>query len=204
MAQETERKKPEMDISQTTAPKSDQQNFDDYIGGPKTVTIEKVTAGSLEQPVDVHLVEFPGRPYRPSKSMRRVLVKAWGVESAAYTGRRMTLYGDPEVTFGRDKVGGIKISHMSHIEKRLTLALTVTRGRRAPFNVEPLTDATPVVTNPNAELLAEIAALADKTEGGRKQVAADWAETHKGESLRDTTDLGGLELLRDDLKASAA
>jgi hypothetical protein len=193
-----------MDISQTTAPKSDQQNFDDYIGGPKTVTIEKVTPGSLEQPVDVHLVEFPGRPYRPSKSMRRVLVKAWGIESSAYTGRRMTLYGDPEVTFGRDKVGGIKISHLSHIEERLTLALTVTRGKRAPFNVEPLVDATPVVTNPNAELLAEIGALADKTPGGRKSVAADWAETHEGQSLRDATDLGGLELLRDDLKASAA
>jgi len=193
-----------MDLTASTAPKSDQQNFDDYISGPKTVTIEKVTAGSLEQPIDVHLVEFPGRPYRPSKSMRRVMVKAWGVESAAYTGHRMTLYGDPEVTFGRDKVGGIKISHLSHIEKRLTLALTVTRGRRAPFTVEPLTEATPVVTNPNSELLAEIGALADKTEGGRKAVAADWAETHEGESLRDATDLGGLELLRDDLKASAS
>jgi len=193
-----------MDISQTTAPKSDQQNFDDYIGGPKTVTIEKVTKGSLEQPVDVHLVEFPGRPYKPSKSMRRVLVKAWGVESAAYTGRRMTLYGDPEVTFGRDKCGGIKISHLSHIDKRLTMALTVSRGKRAPFTVEPLTDATPAPTaNPNAELLAEIGALADKTPGGRKQVAADWAETHKGEHLRDATDLGGLELLRDDLKAAS-
>ena len=143
-----------MDISQTTAPKSDQQNFDDYIGGPKTVTIEKVTAGSLEQPVDVHLVEFPGRAYRPSKSMRRVLVKAWGRDSSAYIGRRMTLYGDPEVTFGRDKVGGIKISHLSHIEERLTLALTVTRGRRAPFNVEPLTDATPVPPEPTAEQVA--------------------------------------------------
>lgn len=64
--------------------------------------------------------------------------------------------------------------------------------------------ATPVVTNPNAELLAEIGALADRTQGGRKAVAADWAESHEGESLRDATDLGGLELLRDDLKVSAA
>jgi len=101
-------------------------------------------------------------------------------------------------------VGGIEISHMSHIEERLTVLLTISRGRRGPFNVEPLADTTPVVTNPNTELLAEIGALADKTEGGRKAVAADWAETHEGESLRDATDLGGLELLRDDLKASAA
>jgi len=76
----------------------------------------------------------------------------------------------------------------------------------AQINQHSLTDATPALTKvpSNAELLAEIGALADKTEGGRKQVAADWAETHEGESLRDATDLGGLELLRDDLKASAS
>jgi hypothetical protein len=102
------------------------------------------------------------------------------------------------------KVGGIEIAAMSHIDKPLTLMITRSKGRRESFTVEPLADATPVVTNPNAELLAEIGALADKTEGGRKAVAAGWAETHEGESLRDATDLGGLELLRDDLKASAA
>jgi hypothetical protein len=53
------------------------------------------------------------------------------------------------------------------------------------------------------EMLAEIERLTAETEGGRKQVAADWAETHEGESLRDATDLGGLELLRDDLKAAS-
>ena len=193
-----------MDITETTAPKSDQQNFDDYVAGPRTVTISEVTKGSVEQPVDIGLVEFPGRPYKPSKSMRRVLVAAWGPEASAYVGRKMTLFGDPTVKFGGQVVGGIKIAALSHIDKRMTLSLTTTRGKRAPFNVEPLADATPVVTNPNAELLAEIGALADKTEGGRKAVAAGWAETHEGESLRDATDLGGLELLRDDLKASAA
>lgn len=189
-----------MDISQTTAPKSDQQNFDDYAIGPRTVTVSEVTKGSVEQPVDIGLVEFPGRPYKPSKSMRRVLVAAWGPEASAYAGRRMTLFGDPTVKFGGQVVGGIKIAALSHIDKRMTLSLTTTKGKRAPFTVEPLTDATPVVTNPNAELLAEIGALADQTEGGRKAVAADWAETHEGESLRDATDLGGLELLRDDLR----
>ena len=194
-----------MDISQTTAPKSDQQNFDDYAVGPRTVTVSEVTKGSVEQPVDIGLVEFPGRPYKPSKSMRRVLVKAWGRESDTYPGRRMTLFGDPTVKFGGQVVGGIKISHLSHIDTPMTLSLTTTKGKRAPFTVEPLTEAAPTPTaNPNAELLAEIGALADKTPGGRKSVAADWAETHEGESLRNATDLGGLELLRDDLKASAA
>jgi hypothetical protein len=127
-----------MNIADTTAPKSDQQNFDDYASGPKTVTISEVKAGTAEQPVEIHLVEFPGRPYKPGKSMRRVLVAAWGTESAAYVGRRMTLYGDPDVRFGGQTVGGIRISHLSHIDQTLKVNLTVTRGNRAPFVVEPL------------------------------------------------------------------
>lgn len=127
-----------MDISDTTAPKSDQQNFDDYVGGSKTVTVSEVKSGSAEQPVELHLVEFPGRPYKPGKSMRRVLVAAWGAEASEYVGRKLTLYGDPSIRFGKEQVGGIRIAALSHIEKPLTVSLTVTRGKRAPFVVQPL------------------------------------------------------------------
>jgi hypothetical protein len=137
-----------MDLTEAIAPKSDQLNADDLITGPRTFTIERVTAGTVEQPVDVFLAEFPGRAYRPSKSMRRVMVAAWGKEASEYTGHRLTLYRDPDVKFGADKVGGIKISHLSNIDKRLTIALTVTRGKRAPFTVEPL------ASEPTAEQVA--------------------------------------------------
>lgn len=128
-----------MDISETTAPKSDQQNFDDYLGGPKTVTISEVKKGSAEQPIEVHLVEYPGRPFKPSKSMRRVMVAAWGGEAANYAGRALRLYGDPTVKFGGAEVGGIRISHMSHLNGPVTVQLTVSRSKRAPFTVQPLT-----------------------------------------------------------------
>ncbi|GIG27151.1 hypothetical protein [Cellulomonas denverensis] len=148
-----------MDLTATIVPKSDQLNAEDLLAGPVTVTVESVTGGSAEQPVNVNLREFPGRPYRPSKTQRRVLVKLWGAESSAYTGRRMTLYRDPEVKFGGIKVGGIKISHLSHIEKRATLVLTETKGKRAPHVVEPLPDAAPT---PSATLSAhEIATSTD-------------------------------------------
>lgn len=127
-----------MDITKSTEPKSDQQNYDDYVGGPKTVTVTEVKVVNGEQPVEVHLLEFPGRPFKPSKSMRRVLVACWGPEAAAYAGRRMTLYGDPDVKFGGQTVGGIRISHLSHIDQARTIALTVTRGKRAPFVVQPI------------------------------------------------------------------
>jgi len=127
-----------MDLTETIAPRSDQLNADDLMSGPRTVTITEVTAGNAEQPVNVHLAEFPGRPFKPSKSMRRVMVAAWGPNTSPYAGRRMTLYRDPTIRFGKDEVGGIRISHMSHLDKRLTLALTVTRGKRAPYTVQPL------------------------------------------------------------------
>lgn len=130
-----------MNLSESIVPKSDQLNAEDLLAGPRTVTIERVTAGTSEQPVNVHLVETPGRPYRPSKTMRRVMVACWGPDAAVYVGRRMTLYRDPAVKFGGMAVGGIKISHLSNIDKRTTLALTETRGKRAPHVVEPLPDA---------------------------------------------------------------
>ncbi|RJU02001.1 hypothetical protein D6T65_05110 [Arthrobacter frigidicola] len=133
-----------MDMTETIAPKSDQINADDLMTGPVTVTVsEVIIKGGTEQPVDVHLVEFPGRAYRPSKSMRRIMVAAWGPKTSAYAGRRLTLYRNPEITFGRDKVGGIEISHLSHLDKPLTVALTATRGKRKGFTVQPLAEAAP-------------------------------------------------------------
>jgi hypothetical protein len=44
--------------------------------------------------------------------------------------------------FGGKAVGGIEIEAMSHIDKPLSIALTVTRGKRAPYVVQPLADNT--------------------------------------------------------------
>lgn len=142
-----------MDIAPAAQPRSDQVNADDLISGPVTVTITEVRKGSSEQPVEIVTAEFgPGRPYRPGKSMLRVLIAAWGRESSTFVGRRLVLYRDPEITFGKDRVGGIRISAMSHIDTRMTLSLTVTRGRRAPFTVDPLPDAPalPPITDDDA------------------------------------------------------
>lgn len=130
-----------MDITDTVIPNSQQVNAEDLLPGPRTVQIAQVERGTSEQPVFIHLAEFPGRTYRPGKSMRRVLISAWGAEASVYVGRRLTLYNDTTIKFGKDVTGGIRISHMSHIEKPLQVALTVTRGKRAPFTVQPLPDA---------------------------------------------------------------
>lgn len=139
-----------LDMTESIAPRSDQLNADDLMTGPRTFTITEVKKGSAEQPFDFHLVEFPGRPFRPSKSMRRVMVMAWGKDASTYAGKRLRLYRDPEIMFGRDKVGGIRIEAMSHIDKPLTVALTVTRGKRAPYVVQPLAEIPDYVAEASA------------------------------------------------------
>ena len=133
-----------MDISETLAPRSDQQNFDDYLAGPRTVTVtEGRVTGNAEQPVALELAEYPGRPYKPNKSMRRVIAAAWGTETDAYVGRRLTLVGNPDVKYGGKAVGGIEIAAMSHLDRPLTLPLTETRGKKRSFTVQPLTEPAP-------------------------------------------------------------
>jgi hypothetical protein len=135
------------DMTASIEPRSDQVNAEDLITGPRTVTITDVKRGTTEQPVNIGTTEFgPGRPYKPSKTMRRIIVSAWGTNTSTYIGRRITIYRDPDITFGRDRVGGIRISHLSHLEKRLEIALTVTRGRRSTFSVDPLPDEPAAIT----------------------------------------------------------
>lgn len=172
-----------MNLTESIAPKSDQLNAEDLLSGSRTVQVESVTKGTAEQPVNIHLVEFPGRPFKPSKTVRRILVAAWGAEAAQYTGRRMTLYRDPAVRFGGQDVGGIRVSHLSHIDKRLTIALTVTRGRRAPYVVEPLPDGPPTITDEQAEEISTaIGKAADQQtlDGIGAQLQTFDLATHRG------------------------
>ena len=132
-----------MDISNTIQPDSTQLNADDMIGQDVVITVREVTQGTSEQPVNIHSHEYPDRAYRPSKSMRRVIVAAWGADASQYAGRQLKLFRNPDIRFGREKVGGIEISEMSHIDKPLEVPLTVSRGKRRKFTVEPLPQQAP-------------------------------------------------------------
>lgn len=131
-----------MDLTHTIAPKSDQTNADDLLSGPITITVSGVKATDTpDQPVTINFEGDDGRPYKPCKSMRRVLIQAWGSNGNQWVGKSMTLYRDENVKFGGQAVGGIRISHLSHIDKDMNFMLTVTRARRAAYSVKKL--ATP-------------------------------------------------------------
>jgi hypothetical protein len=125
------------DLSYTIIPKSDQLNADDLIAGPLTITIAGVRSlNSKEQPV---ALDIDGRmPYKPCLTMRRALISAWGKDGSKWVGRSLTLYCDPTVRFGPNAVGGIRISHISHIDSPLVILLTTSRARRTEFTFQPL------------------------------------------------------------------
>lgn len=132
-------------MTQAIVPKSDQLNSDDLIAGPITIKVTEVTIrGGQEQPVSIHYEGDNGKPYKSCKSMNRVLVAAWGADAKEYTGRSMTLYRDPSVKWAGMEVGGIRISHLSHINAPMVMALTATKGSRKPFTVHPLKVAEPI------------------------------------------------------------
>ncbi len=133
-----------MDLTQSIQARSDQVNADDLITGPITYTIREVIGGKAEQPFDFLLVETD-RAYRPSKTMRRVIVNAWGPKTENYAGKSLTLFREPTIKFGGKPVGGIRISHMSHIDEPKELWAQTTRGTREKFVVKPL-DQTPAPT----------------------------------------------------------
>ncbi|MDJ0087668.1 hypothetical protein [Pantoea allii] len=134
-----------MDLSRTIIPKSDQINFEDVQTISITATIKSVRAGNKEQPVFIDLEGYEGRPYKPSLSMRRVLVGGWGNDGKDWVGKSLTLVGDPNVKFGGVKVGGIKVKAMSGIESNFSMMLSVSRGKRVEHFVERLVVDSPPV-----------------------------------------------------------
>jgi hypothetical protein len=143
------------DLRTTILPKSDQINADNLIGGPITIKVTKVSlCPEAEQPIAINFEGDNGKPFKPGKSMRRVLVNVWGPDGNAYTGRSMTLYRDDKVQFGGLAVGGIRISHMSNIKAPVTMALTATRANRKPFTVKPLIEDGAAELIANAESAA--------------------------------------------------
>jgi hypothetical protein len=129
-----------LDLRHTIVPKSDQLNADQLVGGPITVTVTGVSAVTGDQPVVISYEGDNGRPYKPCLTMRKVLILAWGHDGNAWAGRRIRLYCDPSVRFGKDEVGGVRISHLSHISADISVRLAATKGKKALYEIKRLHD----------------------------------------------------------------
>lgn len=151
-----------MDITDALAPTSDQLDAVELVN-PRTFTIDegsRLGTRDGKTVAEIRLVGFP-RVWRPSKGMLDVLARCWGTDGKAWVGRSVTLYNDPDVTFGKDKVGGIRISHLSHIDGPKTVPI---RGRgqgarKIQWPVKPLEN--PPAAAPVAPTEADVAASTD-------------------------------------------
>jgi hypothetical protein len=162
------------DLRSTIVPKSDQLNSDQLLGGPITIRVSAVKSGSTEeQPITIHYENDAGRPYKPCKTMRKLLIFAWGADGREWAGRGMTLYNDPSIKFGGAEVGGIRISHLSHIDREITVSLTSTKGKKALHSVKPL--AAP--SEKHAAMIAEFEQIA--REYGLQAFIDAWNATPK-------------------------
>ena len=150
-----------MDLSKAIEAKSDQMNAVD-IAVPEVVTITEVRPGDKDQPVWIVTAEHPGKPWKPSKTALRMLVKAWETtDGTQYVGRRVELFNDPTVTWAGEAVGGIRVSAVSHISKPVKLSLPVSRGKRKNYTINPLPDA-PQQPAQTGEIPADWKAQADR------------------------------------------
>ena len=132
------------DIARAIEPLSDRQNATDYTAGPKVFTVAGTSDYRDEKgraKVNVHLAEAPDRPFKPSATNLRLIAIGWGEDDTTWPGRRIKLALDPEVMFGREKVGGIRVVALSGMEQPFTAKLPVTRGKKQEFRVEILPDA---------------------------------------------------------------
>lgn len=126
------------DFSSTTQAKSDQMNAVDLVGGPVAYRITNIKmTGSPDQPVSIS-VDGHRQPWKPSKTFRRVMLLLWPETSPEeWIGRDVVLWCDPEIKFAGEKVGGIAISHASHINERKVFTLAESKGKRKTIIVEP-------------------------------------------------------------------
>lgn len=202
-----------MDITDHLSAKSDQLNNVDLIAGDLIITVTKVIVKEkgAEQPVWIHYEGDEGKPWKPCKNMMRVIAASYSSNSALWVGKRMRLYRDPEVIFGKAKTGGIRISHLSDIKEPVSHTLQFRRGVFTPFTVQPLPpqpastsgapagDQVPTISAEEIERLRTVA----RTEADK---GSDALKTHWTSLEPRTQNLIGGKVFLDELKkiASAA
>lgn len=163
-----------IDISKMIIAKSDQLNADDLLGGEIIITITKVEErDSKEQPLLLYYEGCNDRPWKPCLSMRRVLGALWGQWADEYIGRSLTLHRDPKVKWAGAEVGGVRITHMSHIDSVKEIVINATKGKKAKVTIHPLTSTaqqkakTPTITPAQAKDIKDKLVLLGAESAGR-------------------------------------
>ena len=148
-----------IDFSDTIIAKSDQLNAGDISGSLTIKIVEGKKKSGDDQPIALFYEGDTKRPWKPCKSMRRVIAQLWGGKDGKVDvrGKLVTLFCDPSVTWGGESVGGIRISHMSGIDKAINVTVRASRHNVKTYSIKPLKETAdisePLPPAPDKELL---------------------------------------------------
>ena len=73
----------------------------------------------------------------------------------------MTLFRDEKVKWAGEEVGGIRVSHVSHIKERMKVALQESKHKKSLHIIDPLPDAPAPQSAPPEPTAEEVAACTD-------------------------------------------
>ncbi len=180
---------PALDMTDYLSSKSNHLTVEDFIGGPRVLQIRSAEpTGNEDRPVAIFFADEP-KAYLPAKTVRRVLARVWPEDSkraaATYPGRWLRLYVDPDVSFGTEQTGGIRVNGASHIDAPVTGSTVSGRNKRAPFRVEPIKP--PAAAPPAARPLPDV--LAAIPRGESKLTPEALAAVREPFAILDDTDL---------------
>lgn len=195
-----------IDFTDTIIAKSDQLNAAD-IAGVKLLKITDATkAEDQDQPVFIYYEGGGKKPWKPCKSMRRVIANVWG-SKVDLKDRVIEVKCDPNVTWAGQEVGGIRITRMSHMSAKKTFPIRVSKNKVEKYTVHPL-ESSVVASNNLLEEAKKVAQLGVKD-------YSDWLAnltTEQKEPLREhheslkkiAKDADNCKKLAEDLVASLA
>ena len=133
------------DIAPTLVGDSNVLSKADLMDGPQTFTVARVdiNLSDKKRPTTIHLVESPGKPFKPNLGMRKLIAKGWGKSSKEYVGRRLTLFHNPDVLWQGKREGGVEVCAMSHIETPFTIQVPVNAKQAKTVKVDVVPDSAP-------------------------------------------------------------
>lgn len=167
-------------LAKACEPKSDQLNADDLMFAPVAVKIVKVKPGNKEQPIVIELADGL-RPYKPCKTMIRILRAHFGDNAQDWINQQLILFRDPDAEYGGVKMGGIRISHATGLTEPKTFIITTRRGRRGEYTLLPFPTIAPAEKKYVDDVLAEIAAA----ESGEQLAAIGFILKTKSKQIQD-------------------
>jgi hypothetical protein len=126
------------DVDAWLAPKSDQLNADDLIGGSRIIRIRKVKITKTgKQDGTIWFEGDNDKPWKPCKTMGRVLRGAYGLPEN-WIGKYVELWRDPEAIYAGKKVGGIRIKGLSDIKADYETTVTISKSVRDTVKIRKL------------------------------------------------------------------